>query len=394
MTTAPPLSGRQALTTRNTNHFQPIPKLAQQYQSATKRVKVPPPLRAKRAGYSDLHKKQNLSQKELAKYRTVDVPSKKEYPRGPGKNVNTKKLAPKQLYPKRNNHSYSLQKTGEKKSEKKLGSAWKFGRGIKNGQSPSPSAMESGSQFFSSFCSAKKGNWGYSRNQSAQNRYQNYREESELCSKDMRSNSNTPSNVRASPSLFSIPNTARQTPVVSSGRFISKKNEQLKEALFTLSRENKSRAVTPKHITAQSKPTFSPLIGQNPLKTVSNATQELTNSSLLFPGFSPMNPPNTKRSVTSGTKGLHTLMDEHLKRKQVKDSLGSESNVTASTLRGTSYQQRFKNSKCLSHGTHHTLFQGSFVETEPSGAKDKMMTRDSENSWDQNILDTLGNHAQ
>ena len=157
-----------------------------------------------------------------------------------------------------------------------------------------------------------------------------------MYSRDLRSNSNTPSNVRASPSLFSIPNTARQTPVVSSGRFICKKNEQLKEALFSLSRENKSRAVTPKNITTmQSKPTFSPLIGSNPLKTVSNATQELTNSSLLFPAFSPVNPPNTKRSTN--TKGLHSLLDDQLKRKQqMKESLGSESNVTASTLRGTS----------------------------------------------------------
>ena len=81
----------------------------------------------------------------MAKYRTIDVPSK--HPRGPAKNVTTKKLAPKQLCPKRSNHSYSLQKAGpgEKKSEKKLGTGWKFGRGSKNGSSPSPSGMESGS---------------------------------------------------------------------------------------------------------------------------------------------------------------------------------------------------------------------------------------------------------
>lgn len=148
--------------------------------------------------------------------------------------------------------------------------------------------------------------------------------------------------------------------------------------------------MTPKHITAQSKPTFSPLIGTNPLKTVSNAAQELTNSSLLFPGFSSLNP--AQRGASSKGHHQHSLLDDNLKRKQVKESIGGESNMTASTLRGTSL--KFKNSKCLSQGTQHTLFQGSFVETEPSGVKEKTTSRESQNSWDQNILESIGNQGQ
>lgn len=110
----PLLSGRQALTSRNTNH---VPKLSQ-YVSNASRGKAPLNKKNGATNYSDLHKKNREVQAD--KYRTVDVP------RGGKAVVGSKKIAPKQL--KRNNQSYSLQKTADKRKPPPS-ARWKFQRG-------------------------------------------------------------------------------------------------------------------------------------------------------------------------------------------------------------------------------------------------------------------------
>ena len=126
----------------------------------------------------------------------------------------------------------------------------------------------------------------------------------------------------------------------------------MKDALFAMTRENKkSRAITPKHHIVAAKPTFSPLIGANPLKTSSNASQQpggggggggggilenLTTSTL----FSPLNVPPVRSgalfAVKNSARGEKASLSSHL--------TAHDSHVTAASTRaGSSTQQpRFK----------------------------------------------------